>query len=103
MNRSAVQTRSTTNWLRALVYLLCMTGAVLSASAFVIGGMVAGARGWPAVLLAGAVPVTGLIWALVLSSLHRGHVRHRPIVEQTPAQWPPEPEWSTDPGASRAA
>lgn len=93
MNRSVVQTRSTTK-LHALVYLLSMTAAVLSASAFVIGGMVAGASGWPAVLLAGAVPVTGLIWALVLSSQHRGHVRHRPIIEQTPTQR--QPEWSTD-------
>ena len=61
----------------ALVYLFGMAAATTSGSAFVIGGMLAGARGLPAVALAAAVPLAGLLWAIMLSLLHRGHVRIR--------------------------
>ena len=66
-------------WVSGLVYALGMTVAVISGSAFVIGGMVGGASGWSALVLAAAIPLAGLTWALTLSILHRGDARHRPV------------------------
>jgi predicted MFS family arabinose efflux permease len=62
--------------LRSLRLLLGMTTATVCGSAFVIGGMVGDASGWSAVLLAAAVPVAGLSWALVVSLGDRHHDDH---------------------------
>jgi hypothetical protein len=50
-----------------------MAAAALSGSAFVIGGLVAGASGWGAISLAAAVPLAGLLWVLTLTLLQRLH------------------------------
>ena len=55
----------------ALVYLLGMVGTTLCGTAFVVGGMLAGARGLTAVSLAAIVPLAGLLWAIVLSTIDR--------------------------------
>ena len=55
----------------ALVYVMGMLAATACGSAFVIGGMVAGAKGFGAVVLAGTVPMAALLWALVLAKLGR--------------------------------
>jgi hypothetical protein len=60
-------------WLWAAVYVCGMAAAALSGSAFVIGGLVAGASGWGAISLAAAVPLAGLLWVLTLTLLQRLH------------------------------
>ena len=55
----------------AMMYLLGMLAATACGSAFVIGGMLAGANGFGAVMQAGAVPAAALLWALALSRLQR--------------------------------
>ena len=62
---------TTTRSQSALLYLLGMLAATASGSAFVIGGMLAGADGFDAVLLAGTVPAAALLWALTLAKLQR--------------------------------
>ena len=62
---------------RTLVYVLAMVAATLTGSAFVIGGLVAGAQGLSAVLLAAAVPLAALLWAITLSLLQREHAQVR--------------------------
>ena len=70
MNESADLARSRRpRWLRGLVSMLCITAAVVSSSAFIIGGMLAGASGATALLLIAAVPLAGFFWALALSVL----------------------------------
>jgi hypothetical protein len=54
-----------------LVHLAAMASAIVSCSAFVVGGLMAGASGLNAVLLAAAVPAGGLVWAIALARLHR--------------------------------
>lgn len=61
----------------ALVYVLGMTVATLAGSAFVVGGLLAEARGLNAVALAAAVPLAALLWAITLSLLQRGRGRVR--------------------------
>ena len=52
---------------RGLLYLLGMVAATVCGSAFVIGGMLGGASGWSAVVLAAVIPLAGLNWVLILS------------------------------------
>lgn len=49
------------------IHLAAIAVATTGGSLFVIGGMVAGASGLNAVLLAAAVPLAGMVWAIVLS------------------------------------
>ena len=55
----------------AAIYLLGMLMVTMIGSASVIGGMMAKATGLTAVALAAAMPVAGLVWAIVLSVLQR--------------------------------
>lgn len=73
----------------ALPYLLGMATATLCGTAFVVGGLVAGASGLAAVALAAAVPVAGLLWAIALSVLHRGHVQTRRVDGYRGVEGPP--------------
>ena len=57
----------------AVLYLLGMSVATVCGTAFVVGGMLAGARGLTAVALAAIIPIAGLLWALVLSTIDRGN------------------------------
>ena len=106
MNVSMNPTRPTPLWLRALAYILCMTAAVVSCSAIVIGGILAGASGMSALVLAAAVPLVGLAWAVVLSYLHdsnrrppQGPSQPQPVTH-LPQREPPTPP---APPANRAA
>lgn len=55
----------------AAVYLLGMVVITMIGSAFVIGGMLAEARGLSAVVLAAAMPAAGLLWAITLSIMSK--------------------------------
>ena len=52
-------------------YACGLATAVIGGSAFVVGGMLAGAEGAKAVLLAAAVPAAGLAWAWALARCQR--------------------------------
>ena len=70
----------------ALIYLLGMLAATACGSAFVAGGMLAGADGFGAILLAGAVPAAALLWALALAKLQRPGEGNRWPDESDPRQ-----------------
>ena len=57
---------------RGVYYALGMLAAISSGSAFVIGGLLAHATGFTAILLAGSVPAAGLAWAITISVMQRG-------------------------------
>ncbi|MGF1597205.1 MAG: hypothetical protein ACFCVK_09790 [Acidimicrobiales bacterium] len=56
---------------RGLAYLLGITAATISGTAFFIGGLLAGAHGPVAIALAAAFPLAGLLWALTLNAAER--------------------------------
>ena len=63
-------------WLWAAVYLCGMTAAAISGSAFVIGGMLAGANGWAAVALAATIPAAAILWVITITLLQRLRVHY---------------------------
>lgn len=73
------QTRLVASWLRSIAYAMGMIVAIMGASSFVIGGMLAGAKGFAALLLAAAVPAAALTWAVALSILDTSDERSLPI------------------------
>lgn len=80
MSQSRSSTRRSGWWLRAVGYPLGIGLAIIGGSALVVVGMQTGRGGMSTVILAAAVPLAGLIWALTLSKL------------QPPAPPPPMPE-----------
>lgn len=58
-------------------YVGGLATAVVGGSAFVIGGMLAGAQGVNAVLLAAAVPAAGMAWAWALTQCQRASSRRQ--------------------------
>ncbi len=55
----------------ATAYLLGMVVVTMIGSAFVIGGLLAEAKGLSAIVLAAAMPAAGLLWAITLSVMNR--------------------------------
>lgn len=55
----------------ALLWVVGLLAATICCSAFVIGGLLAGASGLPAMLLAASIPTAALTFAIILSVYDR--------------------------------
>jgi hypothetical protein len=62
---------------RGLLYLLAIVATAVMASGYVIGGLLAGASGFTSVVLAAAVPVAAMGWAITFATIQRDD-RSRP-------------------------
>ena len=56
---------------RGPLYLLAILGTAVMASSYVLGGLLAGATGFAALLLAASVPMAAISWAITVSSLQQ--------------------------------
>jgi hypothetical protein len=54
-----------------------MAAAAISGSAFIIGGLLAGANGWGAVVLAATIPTAAILWVITITLVQRLHDRYQ--------------------------
>lgn len=67
MVQSRVSTRHTNGCMAGVGYLLCIGAAIAGGSVFVVVGMALAAGGMAALLVAGVVPVIGLVFVVTLA------------------------------------